>query len=890
MDNAYQDEEFERKFYVDEEAADESELLPPPSLLKHQNQTRRGGDLSRDQDEWETALLVRSGAAVSKANSNLELASSRRVLVRAVKPAFQAGTKGSFFSSKSATLVDVVRDRSSDMAKVAEKGSLVLKQWKEKTSKSKMRQKYWELGGSDMGKTIGFRGEAQYIGEEEHETLNASSDAEAGKPDAESLVVNQSLPVDKVLPDLIRAVRENQIVIVVGETGSGKTTRLPISFQRDGSFPGIIACTQPRRVAAMSVAKRVAEECGVPVGGLVGYSIRFEDCTSVETKVKYMTDGVLLRESLHDRELDRYSLIVMDEAHERSVNTDVLFGITKRIVRNRRDFRLVITSATLDADKFSSFFGGCAVFHIPGRTFRVESYFAKTPMMDYVDAAVKQILQIHLTLPPGDILVFMTGQDDITCTCELAAERLGNVLLMRSNDEIGELEQKKKLAKSKLLLLPMYSTLPQDVQKRIFQPALPGQRKCVVSTNIAETSLTVEGIRYVVDCGFIKTKVFNSKIGMDTLRLVPISQAAANQRKGRAGRTQEGYCYRLYTDIQFSEELLPSAVPEIQRTNLGAVILELKSLGFEDPTQDFQFMDPPPLDNLLDSMNQLWVLGAIDGSGKLTDLGRRMVEFPLDPALSKMLIYSNDNHCSSEIVTIVSMLSVPDVFFRPPGREEEADQVKERFIVPESDHLTLVNVHNQFMNNDKNPGWCAKHFIHFKAMNRALEVRDQLTDVMRKNGIREQAASSMNWDVVRKCICSSYFANSATLKGVGQYVNLLNGIPCFLHPSSGLAGLGYTPDYVVYHELVITTKEWMRCVTSVEAEWLSELGPVFFCLEGEEASLVPTDNLQSQPLESNPHEVPEHQTRQSTRSSGGSSIQAARDRRNKRSKGLGWVQ
>ncbi|KAI8791003.1 pre-mRNA-splicing factor ATP-dependent RNA helicase PRP16, partial [Biomphalaria glabrata] len=393
---------------------------------------------------------------------------------------------------------------------------------------------------------------------------------------------------------------------------------------------GMIGCTQPRRVAAMSVAKRVAEEMNVKLGEEIGYAIRFEDCTSEKTMIKYMTDGILLRESLRESDLDNYSAIIMDEAHERSLNTDVLFGLLRNVVARRHDLKLIVTSATMDATKFAMFFGNVPVFTIPGRTFPVDILYSKNPQEDYVDAAVKQALQVHLGGQPGDMLIFMPGQEDIEVTCELIAERL------------GELDEAPPLA-----ILPIYSQLPSDLQAKIFQKAPDGIRKCVVATNIAETSLTVDGIMFVIDSGYCKLKVYNPKIGMDALQIFPISQANANQRAGRAGRTGPGQAYRLYTHRQYKDELLITTVPEIQRTNLANVVLLLKSLGVQDLLQ-FHFMDPPPEDNILNSMYQLWVLGALDNTGTLTPLGRNMVEFPLDPALSKMLIVSVDMGCSAD--------------------------------------------------------------------------------------------------------------------------------------------------------------------------------------------------------------------------------------------------
>ncbi|RYG63895.1 hypothetical protein EON64_15065 [archaeon] len=315
---------------------------------------------------------------------------------------------------------------------------------------------------------------------------------------------------------------------------------------------------------------------------------------------------------------------------------------------------------------------------------------------------------------------------------------------------------------------------------------------------------------------------------MDALQLVPISQANANQRAGRAGRTSRGFCYRLYTERQYALEMLPNTIPEIQRTNLSNVVLLLKSLNIN--ILDFDFMDPPPSDNIQNSMYQLWVLGALDNKGVLTDLGREMVEFPLDPPLAKMCITGSSMGCLSEIIIIVSMLSVPGVFFRPKGREEESDTVREKFFVPESDHLTYLNVYLQWKANHYSSSWCATHYLHPKAMKKAREVHAQLVDICNTLKLPMSSAKG-GWDVVRKCICGAYFYNSAKIKGIGEYVNMLTGIPSTLHPSSALYGLGYTPDYVVYHELIYTTKEYMSCVSAVEGGWLAEMGKMFFTVK-----------------------------------------------------------
>ncbi|VVB12606.1 unnamed protein product [Arabis nemorensis] len=481
----------------------------------------------------------------------------------------------------------------------------------------------------------------------------------------------QYLPIFSVRDELLQLVRENQMIVVVGETGSGKTTQLTQYLHEDGyTLGGIVGCTQPRRVA-----KRVSEEMETELGDKVGYAIRFEDVNGPNIVIKYMTDGVLLRETLKDSDLDKYRVVVMDEAHERSLNTDVLFGILKKVVARRRDFKLIVTSATLNAQKFSNFFGSAPIFNIPGRTFPVNIIYSKTPCEDYVEAAVKQAMAIHVASPPGDILIFMTRQDEIEAACFSLKERMEQLVASSSREVTN------------LLILPLYSHLLADLQAKIFQKPEDGSRKCIVTTNIAETSLTVDGIYYVIDTGYGKMKVLNPRMGMDALQVFPISRASSDQRAGRAGRTGPGTCYRLYTHSAYLNEMLPSPVPEIQRTNLDNLL-------------DFDFMDPPPQENILNSMHQLWVLGALSNVGGLTDLGWKMVEFPLDPPLAKMLLMGERLDCINEVLTVVSMISVPLVFFRPKEKAKESDAAREKFSVPESDHLMLLNVYLQWKEHD----------------------------------------------------------------------------------------------------------------------------------------------------------------------------------------------
>lgn len=804
-------------------------------------QSKKLSQLSADNAQWEDRQLLRSGAVRgTEQQTEFDDEDENRVilLTHDTKPPF---LDGRVVYTKQAESVMPIKDPTSDMAIISRKGSALVRETREKQSANKSRQRFWELAGSKLGNILGVEkteeeidadkdavggeGEVDFkenakFGSHMKEKGEAASDFSKSKSIIEQ---RQYLPIFSVRDELLQVIRENQVVVVVGETGSGKTTQMTQYLHEDGQTTfGMIGCTQPRRVAAMSVAKRVSEEMECELGDKVGYAIRFEDVTGPNTIIKYMTDGVLLRETLRDADLNQYRVVIMDEAHERSLNTDVLFGILKQVVARRRDFKLIVTSATLNAQKFSNFFGSVPVFNIPGRTFPVQILFSKTPCEDYVEAAVKQAMSIHITCPPGDILIFMTGQDEIECVCFNLAERM------------EALEASSAKPPTPLAILPIYSQLPSDLQAKIFQKAENGARKCIVATNIAETSLTVDGIFYVIDSGYGKIKVYNPRMGMDALQVFPCSRAAADQRAGRAGRTGPGTCYRLYTETAYQNEMLQNPVPEIQRTNLGNVVLLLKSLNI-DNLLEFDFMDPPPQENILNSMYQLWVLGALDNVGRLTQLGRKMVEFPLDPPLGKMLLMGHQLKCMDEVLTIVSMLSVPSVFFRPKDRAEESDAAREKFFVPESDHLTLLNVYQQWKSNQYRGDWCNDHFLHVKGLRKAREVRSQLLDILKQQKI-PLTSSGTDWDMVRKAICSSYFHNAARLKGIGEYVNCRTGMPCHLHPSSALYGLGYTPDYIVYHELVLTSKEYMQCVTAVEPHWLAELGPMFFSIKDSHTS------------------------------------------------------
>ncbi|KAL6719128.1 DEAH-box ATP-dependent RNA helicase prp22 [Lecanora helva] len=619
----------------------------------------------------------------------------------------------------------------------------------------------------------------------------------------------ESLPVYKFRKQLLDAVHENQLLIVVGDTGSGKTTQLTQYLAEAGfANDGIIGCTQPRRVAAMSVAKRVAEEVGCKLGQEVGYTIRFEDCTSPDTKIKYMTDGMLEREVLLDPNLRKYTVIMLDEAHERTISTDVLFGLLKKTLKRRPDLKVIVTSATLDADKFSEYFNKCPIFTIPGRTYPVEIMYSREPESDYLDAALVTVMQIHLTEPPGDILVFLTGQEEIDTSCEILYERMKAL-----GPNVPE-----------LIILPVYSALPSEMQSKIFEPAPPGSRKVVIATNIAETSITIDQIYYVIDPGFVKQNAYDPKLGMDSLVVTPISQAQAKQRAGRAGRTGPGKCFRLYTEAAFQSEMLPTSIPEIQRQNLSHTILMLKAMGINDLLH-FDFMDPPPTNTMLTALEELYALSALDDEGLLTRLGRKMADFPMEPALAKVLIYSVDMGCSEEILSIVAMLSVQTVFYRPKEKQQQADQKKAKFHDPHGDHLTLLNVYNGWKNSKFSTPWCFENFVQARSLKRAQDVRQQLVSIMER--YKHQVIScGRNTMKVRQALCSGFFRNAARKDPQEGYKTLIEGTPVYLHPSSAL--FGKPAEHVIFHTLVLTTKEYMQSTTAIEPKWLVDAAPTFF--------------------------------------------------------------
>ena len=679
------------------------------------------------------------------------------------------------------------------------------------------------------------------------------------------LRTRRRLPIYKSREQLVQCIRNNPVCIIQGETGSGKTTQL-VQYLLEEGFAGpfrpgaagpiaedvgIIACTQPRKVAAVGVAKRVADEVGCTLGTGVGYAIRLEDCSDpTQTKIKFMTEGVLLRELMSDPLCLKYSVVVLDEAHERSVNTDVLLGLLKVVLRQRTDLRLIVTSATMNVEKFSLFFGEAPIFIIPGKTFEVDVVYQPVPVADYIEEIVNKVAELHITnplrFPPrgegeeeegvgADILVFLSGKEEILAVMDMVKNLL---------------ETRVKSKADTLMMVPLYSELSPAEQLKALIPTPEGMRKCVVSTNVAETSLTIDGIRFVVDSGFMKTNVFRPKIGMNTLLMYPVSQAEANQRKGRAGRTARGVCCRVYTQQQFEDDLLPSAVPEIQRSCIDSVVLLLKNLGIEDPAK-FDFVDPPPAATLWDSQYKLWLLGALDAAtGRITPLGRQMVEFPVDPTLARMIVASVERGCSEQMVSIAAMMSVDmrTLSLNPLGKEEEAKQERRKFNVHESDHLTLLNIYMQFVRSGKSRSWAEDNFLDYRTLMRAVDIRVQFVDRMRSAKLRLRSSGqqrrgdqqpnhdvlgdTQDWisggtiagisDSVRQCLAFGYITQVAKRTKWTEYESLASAVNCFIAPTSAVLDSPTMPEYVVYHEFLLTSKEYMRVVTVVEPEWIVE--------------------------------------------------------------------
>eukprot|EP00331_Platyophrya_macrostoma_P000488 CAMPEP_0176405924 /NCGR_PEP_ID=MMETSP0127-20121128/601_1 /TAXON_ID=938130 /ORGANISM="Platyophrya macrostoma, Strain WH" /LENGTH=690 /DNA_ID=CAMNT_0017785023 /DNA_START=20 /DNA_END=2092 /DNA_ORIENTATION=- len=651
------------------------------------------------------------------------------------------------------------------------------------------------------------------------ETVNPYTGRPFSKRYFQILESRKKLPVYEAKENIQRLVRRYQTVLLVGETGSGKTTQVP-QFVLEMNPEHAIACTQPRRVAAMSVSERVAEELDVTLGDEVGYTIRFDDVSSSKTRVKYLTDGMLLREAMTDPLLKNYSVIILDEAHERTVHTDILIGTIKELLPKRPDLRVIVMSATLEEKKFQRYFSEAPLIHISGRMFGVEVYFCRTPEANYVEAAIRTATQIHLYEGPGDILIFLCGEDEI----ETACERLQNGIAMAEHSSAN-------CHKGPVAVLPLYSSLPPQQQKKVFKQVPEGTRKIVVATNIAETSLTIDGVVFVVDCGFSKQKVFNPKLRVESLLVTPISQASARQRCGRAGRTRPGKCFRLYSQKAYETLLQPQTHPEILRCNLGSIVLHMKKMGIEDLVH-FDFVEPPSPETLMRALELLNYLKALDDDGCMTETGDKMSLFPVEPEMAAMLLHAPDYACGTEIAKICAMLSVQSPFITNSKEFGRANRAREQFYHQTGDHLAMLNTFVAFEENGGSTDWCHENYLNHRAMKQAQNVFRQLTGIMRRIGLSLESDPNADMQFanhIRRAIVKGFFTKVAiALPTKNQYLTLKDDVKSILWPATFL---NRRPQFVVFNELVLTSNTYIRTVTAVSDDWLLEACPEYFALE-----------------------------------------------------------
>ncbi|XP_049887810.1 ATP-dependent RNA helicase DHX33-like isoform X2 [Pectinophora gossypiella] len=632
-------------------------------------------------------------------------------------------------------------------------------------------------------------------------------------PDENLQEARRKLPVYAVRGRLLEEIRKNNTMILIGETGSGKTTQIPqlIHEQRlEGG--GSIAVTQPRRVAAITIALRVAAEMNTEIGSIVGYSVRFEDVTSPRTKVKYLTDGMLLREAIVDPLLKKYTVVILDEAHERTVSTDVLFGIVKlaqkeRIEKNLTPLKIIIMSATMDVDTFRKYYDNCPVVYLEGRTYPVTIYHSKMKQEDYQYAAVCTIFQLHATTPANqDFLVFLTGQEEIET-------------VMYNIKQIA-----KEAPGPQIRVCPLYAGLPAAKQLQVWRETPPGMRKIVLATNIAEASVTIPQIKVVIDTGVVKERTWCTATGAERLRVAACAQAAAWQRAGRAGRTAPGAAYRLFTAADFAARP-PHNTPEIVRCPLAPTILLLIAAGMEPST--FPLIDAPPQDTVKASLILLKELDS-EINPKLTVVGRKMSSFPIDPKYSKVLLIAPEYNCLDEALSLVAVLSSENIFHTPMHKREEAIKVKQKFVSPLGDHITLLNVYKAFCKAPLKKQWCKENYLNHKNLTYASEIRQQLLSICQRLNLTVSTCGTAT-DQLLKCLLSGLFTNCAWLRGgagggCGRYVTA-GGAAASLHPAGVLHALRPPPPALLYTELLTTRRTYLVTCSVIQPQWLHQVAP-----------------------------------------------------------------
>lgn len=628
---------------------------------------------------------------------------------------------------------------------------------------------------------------------------------------------DDSLPIAAKRDEIKKALAEHQVLVIAGETGSGKTTQLPkICLEMGRGSHGLIAHTQPRRIAARSVAARVAEELGTPLGALVGYQVRFEDQSDANTLVKLMTDGILLAETQHDRFLERYDTIIVDEAHERSLNIDFLLGYLKTLLHRRPELKLIITSATIDLERFSRHFDNAPIIEVSGRTFPVETWYR--PLTSEQDeegnqveddltvdqailATLDEIAQHERSVGkgPGDVLVFLPGEREIR--------------------DAAEILRKAQLRHTEIL--PLYARLSPAEQQRIFQPH-PG-RRVVLATNVAETSLTVPGIRYVIDSGTARISRYSYRAKVQRLPIEAVSQASANQRKGRCGRVEPGICVRLYSEEDFNSR--PAFTdPEILRTNLAAVILQMLHLRL-GAIDAFPFIEPPDGKAISDGFNLLQELSAVNRENQLTPIGRQLARLPIDPRLGRMLLEGARLGSLQEVLIVTSALSVQDPRERPPERQQAADQAHAQWKDVDSDFAALVNLWRGFEEQRQaltaNPlrNWCRKQFLNYLRLREWRDAHRQLALICRDLQLAVNK-DACDYQKMHKAILSGLLSQIGHKTEDGDYQGARQR-RFWVHPSSGLGRK--RPQWVMAAELVETTKLYARMVAKIEPDWIEPL-------------------------------------------------------------------
>ncbi len=632
------------------------------------------------------------------------------------------------------------------------------------------------------------------------------------------------LPVAQKKDAILEAIRDHQVVIVAGETGSGKTTQIPkICLELGRGVLGTIGHTQPRRLAARTVGDRIAEELGTELGDVVGYKVRFTDRSSDDTLVKLMTDGILLAEIQTDRLLRRYDTLIIDEAHERSLNIDFLLGYLKEILPRRPDLKIIITSATIDPERFSRHFDGAPIVEVSGRTYPVEVRYrpitdpddpSADPDRDQIQAIIDAVDELGREAP-GDVLVFLSGEREIRDTAEALTKHLAR---QRTPTEV----------------LPLYARLSAAEQHRVFQAHR--ERRVVLATNVAETSLTVPGIKYVVDPGNARLSRYSHRLKVQRLPIEPISQASANQRKGRCGRVSEGICIRLYPEEDF-ESRPEFTDPEILRTNLASVILQMTSLGLGDIAA-FPFVEPPDRRNVKAGVDLLHELGAIDPSEKdprkrLTPLGRRLAQLPVDPRLGRMVLEADRNGCVREVLVIASALSIQDPRERPAEHQQAADERHRRFADPTSDFLAYLNLWNHLQEQQRELSgsafrrMCKNEFLHFLRVREWQDLHGQLKQVAKALGVTLNTAEAAP-DRIHVSLLSGLLSHIGLLDAEkkekqrrGQEYVGARGARFALFPGSSL--FKKPPRWVMSAELVETSRLWGRINARIEPEWVEPL-------------------------------------------------------------------